>query len=268
MARFIDHYTLGHEVITLFREATDIITIVSPFIKLHENIRRELEKKIDDPKFFIEVLYGKNERDLSKSLSHEDLSFFKKFQNVEIRYNKDLHAKYYANESKSIITSLNLHEYSIKNNIEVGVMFERSTLSILGDNSNDSDASKYFGDIIDSSEVVFSQQAKEKKSFFGLIRTSDGTEILEDNSVKMYTKQKQKSSVGVSKMGYCIRTREKIPFNLKKPYSAKAFASWNQYKNKEYKEKYCHYSGEKSNGKTTFSKPILAANWKEASGKT
>ena len=32
----------------------------------------------------------------------------------------------------------------------------------------------------------------------------------------------------------------------------------------EFKEKYCHFSGEESNGQTTFSRPILKKNWTKA----
>src|SRR5690606_11517601 len=65
-------------------------------------------------------------------------------------------------------------------------------------------------------------------------------------------------------IGYCIRTAEKIPFNPKKPFCEKAFESWNKYKDENYKEKYCHFSGEISNGETSYSKPILRKNWNKA----
>jgi hypothetical protein len=58
-------------------------------------------------------------------------------------------------------------------------------------------------------------------------------------------------------MGYCIRTGEKIPFNPEKPFSAKAFAEWSKFKNPHYKENYCHLSGVKSFGKTSFARPVM-----------
>jgi hypothetical protein len=66
------------------------------------------------------------------------------------------------------------------------------------------------------------------------------------------------------KSGYCIRTGGKIPFNIKTPFNKKSFASWNLYKNPEFAEKFCHFSGEKSNGETSFSRPILRKNWNKA----
>lgn len=57
--------------------------------------------------------------------------------------------------------------------------------------------------------------------------------------------------------GYCIRTGEKIPFNVQKPYSDKAYKSWAQFKNPNYKEKFCHKTGKPSDGKTSMANPIL-----------
>jgi hypothetical protein len=75
--------------------------------------------------------------------------------------------------------------------------------------------------------------------------------------------QKKKESM----MGFCIRTGERISFDLKKPFSLKAFQSWNRNKNPKFKEKFCHYSGEKSGGANSFSKPILSKHWSEAKKK-
>jgi hypothetical protein len=61
-----------------------------------------------------------------------------------------------------------------------------------------------------------------------------------------------------------ILTGTPIPFNIEKPLSAEAYKSWVIYENPDFPEKYCHFSGEPSNGETTYSKPILSKNWKKA----
>ncbi|MEO8149946.1 MAG: hypothetical protein ABI723_20070 [Bacteroidia bacterium] len=43
-----------------------------------------------------------------------------------------------------------------------------------------------------------------------------------------------------------------------------AYQSWMKFKNENYAEKFCHFSGEASNGETTFAKPIMKRNWNEA----
>ena len=75
---------------------------------------------------------------------------------------------------------------------------------------------------------------------------------------------KPKPTKGGNGIGYCIRTGEKINFTPDRPLSDSAYKSWSRYKDKDYKEKYCHYSGEPSNGETSFAKPILSKNWKKA----
>jgi len=64
--------------------------------------------------------------------------------------------------------------------------------------------------------------------------------------------------------GYCIRTGVEIPFNIEKPMSYEAFKVWSQFGDPDYPEKFCHFSGEPSNGETSVSKPILKKNWKKA----
>lgn len=64
--------------------------------------------------------------------------------------------------------------------------------------------------------------------------------------------------------GYCIRTGVEIPFNPERPFCYNAFVTWNKYGDENFKEKYCHFSGEPSGGETCFAKPILRKNWKKA----
>lgn len=64
--------------------------------------------------------------------------------------------------------------------------------------------------------------------------------------------------------GYCIRTRQEIPFNMDKPLCKEAFDVWVQFEDVEYPEKFCHFSGEPSNGETCFRRPVLRKNWNKA----
>ncbi len=67
--------------------------------------------------------------------------------------------------------------------------------------------------------------------------------------------------------GYCIRTGKEIPFNIEKPMVYEAFKMWNKYKNPDYEENYCHFSGEPSDGQTSVKQPVLKKNWKKAKQK-
>lgn len=65
-------------------------------------------------------------------------------------------------------------------------------------------------------------------------------------------------------IGYCIRTGIKIPFNPKMPFTEDSFRLWSIIKNDEFIEKYCHYSGEPSQGLTCMARPILKKNIEKA----
>jgi hypothetical protein len=61
---------------------------ISPYIKLHDRIKKELLKKIENYNLEIVIVFGKNENYKSKSISNDDLIFLQKFPNVLICYEK------------------------------------------------------------------------------------------------------------------------------------------------------------------------------------
>jgi len=90
-----------------------------------------------------------------------------------------------------------------------------------------------------------------------IITISQTIEYLESNHIEIKVKPNLN--------GYCIRTGVEIPFNVEKPLSYDAYKKWSEFGDSEYPEKYCHFSGEPSNGETSVSRPILKKNWKKAS---
>ena len=251
MGKFLNPTDLKANLYRIFKEAEEEIIIISPFIQLSDELKTLLKPKQKMQDFRITILYGKNEKDPTKSLNPSDYAFFNQFPNHEIFYNANLHAKYYANESESIITSLNLHQFSLKNNIEVGTLLKKPVISLtsLITGTEDSDAFNYFDKVLSKSAPVhIAENGSRYKS----------STVIVDNARVFLN--------GAKTSGYCIRSGEKIPFNLEKPFSAKAYLEWAKYKNESYKENYCHFSGEKSNGQTSFAKPVLSKYWKEVKG--
>ena len=225
----------------------------------------------------------KNESNKSKSLSSEDFEFFKQFANVRIYYEPRLHAKYYANQTAAVLSSMNLYEYSQNNNIEFGIVTQREMgLDRLKEKvmgvELDNDAWQYFKTVVKGSELLYFNEPVYESNMLGLskkyVRSEVRIDLLTDELSKAMrvTKAKPNKPAEVesvkpttdSKNGYCIRTGEQIPFDLTKPYTDKAFKSWSRYKNEDFAEKFCHFSGEPSEGKTTMAKPILGKHWKAA----
>jgi PLD-like domain len=276
MATFLTGNDLNAQLENLFEYANDYIILISPYIKLHDRYASVLKAKKDNPNFEIIVVFGKNEDDFSKSMKQEDFNFFKDFPNIEIRYEKRLHAKYYANESSAILTSMNLYNFSQDNNIEAGVLTNRKGMleSITSQDTLEDDSFGYFQRVIEQSDLLFLKKPKFESSMLGLSKRYTDSVIEADKlsdffTNKLKTDNSFKKETFISKqatkqMGFCIRTGTQIPFNPKLPMCDTAFQSWKKFSNNEYPEKFCHFSGEPSNGETSFSKPILRKNWTKA----
>lgn len=275
MAKFLQGSALNAALERIIEEAQESLMLISPYIKLHTRVKDQLKLKLDNPRLKIIIVYGKKGK-LNK-LIEDDLSFLKKLPNIEIRYEKNLHAKYYANENEGLITSMNLYDFSQNNNIEAGVLAKPPnivTALVKNDDDVDREAYQYFLNVIKNSELLYHNEPVKLKALLGL-QTKYSESIVQLDIVDSYhvgaintskSKIDQNSEVFNEKqqMGFCIRTGEKTPFNIEKPYNEKAFNSWSKWRNEKYAEKYCHFSGELSNGETCFASPILRKNWKDA----
>ena len=278
MAKFVKEDTLNAEIQSLFEEAEEELLIISPFIKLSDRLKDILKRRVADPELEVVLVFGKNPSNKRRSLSNEDFSFFKQFANIKIYYEPRLHAKYYSNEKKAILSSMNLLEYSQNNNIEFGIVTEVAggLLNIrerIAGDQVDREAYEYFRGLLEYRNPEYHNEAIFKKTMLGLSNKYSHSEVTIDLLTDQLSNAKTPKAAPVEKKkrvtpskisGYCIRTGEAIPFNIEKPYTDKAFTSWNRFKNEDFSEKYCHYSGEPSEGSTTKAKPILSKNWSKA----
>jgi len=102
----------------LIREARERLYIISPYLKLSDNIRELLNDK-EREKAEVRIIFGKQE------LNPTEMSFLQSLKYVRLYFSKNLHAKCYLNEKKMIISSMNLYEFSQQNNREMGILIER-----------------------------------------------------------------------------------------------------------------------------------------------
>jgi hypothetical protein len=117
MAKFLTTNGNANYIEELMKEAKASLTLITPYLKLTPNFIQRL-KDVDGDGIKITLIYGKEQMKPSES---ETLF---KLKNLEIYYFHNLHAKCYHNNDKLIITSMNLLEYSEKNNREMGVLFD------------------------------------------------------------------------------------------------------------------------------------------------
>lgn len=270
MAEFLYGDNLNAALIEIIELAKEHLLIISPFIKLHGRVEYALKSQKDNDQLKITIVFGKNEDDRSKSITKKDFIFLKDFPNIVMRYEPRLHAKYYANDGSGLLSSMNLYDYSQNNNIEFGIFTIQSFTNKITGRGLDNDAFYYFQEIALKSETQFERVPKYQD---GSDKTYIHSETIVDELSKVFgltpdslseSNEQQAKDVDI---GYCIRTGEKIPFNPDRPFCDAAFELWSKYKNENYQEQYCHYSGERSNGETSKARPILIKNWAKAKAK-
>lgn len=233
MAKFINTKKAVSELEDLIRNAGESLFLLSPYLKLSKDFQ-DLLKYRDSKNKITTVIFGKQE------LNPDEMKFLQGLRFINLKYSEDLHAKCYANDDKMIITSLNLHQFSMSNNKEMGVLVDK----------NDVADTQLFKDAMD--EVDYINETSQRFDF-----NERKPRFVKHSSLNKHVSSKQVNG----QKGFCIRTGVEIPFNLKQPLSFEAFRKWKEFGDINYPEKFCHFSGEKSNGETCFSKPILAKNW-------
>jgi len=245
MPQILDRFDVNKTLVDIIEYAKHEILLISPYIKLNQHLKISLRKHADKKDFRLIIVYGKNDEDNRMSLSENDLTFFKTFQNVEVRYHHRLHAKLYANDFDCLITSMNLHTYSMNENIEVGILIKMNLMRDFAcmltssiSNSLESQTRNFAEYVIRKSQLHFSQHVNKEKHLFGLI-TTYGEKVIDKNK---------------KRTGFCIRTGGDIPYNPQHPYSGEAYHSWAKWKNENYKERYCHGCGKETI--TSMAKPL------------
>lgn len=290
MADFFTGKALDEKLTDIIWKANKELIILSPFIRLDEYCKKIFSKLKNSPELEIILVFGKNEGETQRSLNQDDLEFFKDFENIVIIYCNNLHAKYYSNESEALLTSLNLLGKSMTGNVEYGISFPNSKLTI---DKLYSDSMNSTNEVIKSNPCVFVKRPLYKKTNLGLSKKHLGHKVLFDETNALYRNRnfEQKfyndfdyelfqndikptreefHSVNEPKgrtqnynknnnsdLGYCIRTGNRIPFDPSRPFSYEAYQSWVIFENWDYPEKYCHKTGKFSNGKTSMANPIL-----------
>lgn len=237
MARFLNTRKAVSEMEDLIRNAGEKLILVSPYLKISKDFKELLTFRNEKEKVTT-VVFGKQE------LNPDEMKFLQNLRFVSLKYYEDLHAKCYLNDNTMIITSLNLYEFSMANNKEMGVLIDR----------NDPADSALYEEAFNEVEYIISNSEKFE---FGNSKPSYRSKPFTQPAGATHNK-------AAKQMGYCIRTGIEIPFNVEKPMSYEAYKVWNQYGDSEYPEKFCHYSGEPANGETCVSRPILKKNWNKA----
>ena len=225
MAKFLDTEGITYNIKQIIKKSKDKIYLMSPYLQVNRRIKEEL---IDKDKFELDIrlIYGKVE------LKSNELDWIKELSNMRLYYNEYLHAKCYMNENKAIITSMNLYDYSQKNNVEMGILVDKY------------EDKELYEEIYD--EVMRVQ------------RNSERTKI---NIEKITQKEDEEEIEETSDKGHCIRCEKEIELDPTRPYCDDCYKTWNRYKNGDYEEKHCHICGKEMS--STRNKPVCYSCYKD-----
>lgn len=153
MAKYLRTSSITAELENLIRDARKELYIISPYLKLSDHIKELLNDK-EREKVDVRIIFGKQE------LAPTEMSYLEDLKYVRLYFSKNLHAKCYLNETKMIIASMNLYEFSQQNNREMGILID---LENAEDKSVYEDAAKDIESIIHNSEDFSYVKAPQKQ---------------------------------------------------------------------------------------------------------
>lgn len=219
MAKFLTTRGAALEIENVIKTAQMWIVLISPYVNMPNTLLQYL-KVADRRNIKIVLVYGKKERqdDMMKQLGQ--------LHNIQLHYLENVHAKCFFNESKMIITSLNLFDSSEQKNIEMGILIENSEDRAIYDTA------------VQEAQVIISS-AKP-------VNIKGG---------------QQEYAPRTQAMGLCIRCGTRIPLDYWQPYCLPHYKIWAKYKRPHFEENYCHMCGRE--GPTTKAQPLCHSCWEK-----
>lgn len=115
MAKFSTRKAGSAQIEEIIKNAKKELILISPYVKIDRHTKEELFARKDEIE--IHLIYGKK-----KELDKKEREWLESVASIRMSFHKDLHAKCYLNESQALLTSMNLHDFSQKNNIEMGIL--------------------------------------------------------------------------------------------------------------------------------------------------
>jgi hypothetical protein len=220
MAKFLTTRQTTSELESIITNARNELVLISPYIKIADNLFPSLQ--LADRKIHTTIVYGKQE------LDENVLKQLSQLEHLTLHFLEKLHAKCYYNETKMIICSLNLYDFS-ENNFEMGILLDAQYDDIPYANAKEH-----------AQMLISSSQARKTKN--------------------ISVKEPAKAYIPVTKLpestsnGFCIRGGEPIKYDETHPLCFNHFKVWIEKANPDYKEHYCHRCGTKY--RTTFKQPL------------
>ena len=156
-------------------------------------------------------------------------------------------------KKKGLITSMNLHEHSQAYNWEMGIRFTKV------------DDPAIYGEAYNEVQMIVKQSKENPKIKREPVTLNPQSATLKSGSPKIVRKPKMTQNKGLlgnivdsvtGEEAYCIRCDQPMDkFNTDRPLRNNCYPIWVQYKDPNYKERYCHSCGQEKNS-ISYAKPV------------
>jgi phosphatidylserine/phosphatidylglycerophosphate/cardiolipin synthase-like enzyme len=126
MVEFLTRKQTASWVEDIIKEAKNQIILISPYLQLSEDLLTRL-KNADKQNVDIKIIYRYDEelKPNQTQRLEDEIKRLQQLKNLSLARLKYLHAKCYYNEDCMVITSMNLYDYSEKNNWEMGILIQK-----------------------------------------------------------------------------------------------------------------------------------------------
>jgi hypothetical protein len=157
MAKFLNTDLLNEWILRLIEETERELIIIVPYIKTSGRVYKQL---FEANKRGVEttIVYRENQ------LTPVEKKKFEALDNLNLMHHPNIHAKCYYNEKYMIIGSMNLYEYSEKNNREMGVLLHRVEIEENNGFGSNADDDTIFEDAIKEMQTIIKSSTFEKQS--------------------------------------------------------------------------------------------------------
>lgn len=118
MAYFLNKYQTVEALKKLLIESKSELLLLTPYLSLTKELQNLLQKRSNQRRKTIFIL--------REEIFEDQYQILRKIKNVTIGFNENLHAKCYVSDDMyAVVTSLNIYDYSIDNNVEFAVLLEK-----------------------------------------------------------------------------------------------------------------------------------------------
>lgn len=238
MARILDTTHISAEIDSLLDSAELYVIIICPYLDIPERIISKLVH-LDRNGTTVLIVFGKEKKQKIK------LDWVEK-TGILLKFLENLHAKCYINESRAILTSLNLYEYSQINNYEIGILIsEKKDRALYYEIENRANEMISASDYDENVLHRVSSLSKSESYYKSIPAQSIYLPRFINLAFGYIPNLWNRYFPDLNRDGSCISCGEANDLDPDYPYCVDCYGKWAKLgKNRQQVEQYCHECGE------------------------